>query len=152
MKDLNNDLLKYEGLWRATYDNKVYYLNITKQQNLYVNAIKIYQDVIKVNYTVKNAAETIVINSNNGINFTSTSDKHAIYCYGLQTNHAIDLYYGGTNCGIGWGRVRLAKINTDQMYWSYFPNSSTISDADCTPGQDLTIYLPITQNLVFTKQ
>ncbi len=60
MKDLNNDILKYVGLWKATFDNKVYYLNITKQQNLYVNATKVYQDVIKVNYTVKNVTETMI--------------------------------------------------------------------------------------------
>ena len=153
MKDSNNYLNHYVGTWKANYDNKVYILYVTKELNRYVNSIKMYQDVLKVKYEVRTQDELLTINANINSSSITTSDKHGIFSFSLKSNgNKVQLYYGGTNCGIGWGVIEFTKLNATQFNWKYSPNSSTINDDVCPPGQDLKIYLPITSNLVFTKQ
>jgi hypothetical protein len=153
MKDYNNQLDFYVGTWKASFDNKVYLLTITKQIKKMLDYRNVYQDVLQVKYEVKTSNEILTINSNIGAYVTNASDHHAIYSFGLKNNGSLaKLYYGGTNCGIGWGVIEFTKLNATQFNWKYSPNSSTINDDVCPPGQDLKIYLPITSNLVFTKQ
>jgi hypothetical protein len=113
----------------------------------------IYQDVLQVKYVVKTSDEILTINSNIGADVTNASDHHAIYSFGLKKSGSLaQLYYGGTNCGIEWGVIEFTKLNTTQFSWMYSPNSSMINDDVCPSSQDLKIYLPVTGNLIFTKQ
>lgn len=38
------------------------------------------------------------------------------------------------------------------MSWDYRPNSSLIDSATCPPSSDKIVYLPVTKDLIFTKQ
>ena len=62
------------------------------------------------------------------------------------------LAYNGTNCGVGWGRIILKKISDNQLNWTYYPNSSVLTNINCPGNPDTNVYLPITENLIFTKQ
>ncbi|MCU7614062.1 hypothetical protein N0B16_06395 [Chryseobacterium sp. GMJ5] len=44
------------------------------------------------------------------------------------------------------------KINSTQITWSYYPNGSLLSENTCPGNPDTKVYLPDTENLVFTKQ
>ncbi|WP_417431243.1 hypothetical protein [Halpernia sp.] len=67
-------------------------------------------------------------------------------------SNALVFYYTGTNCGVGWGEIQLKKVSSSQISWTYYPNDTTLTEATCPGNPDLTIYLPETENLVFTKQ
>ena len=64
----------------------------------------------------------------------------------------VALGYDGTNCGVGWGQIDLKKLNSTQISWDYYPNNRILTDTNCPPGTDTTVYLPNTKGLVFTKQ
>lgn len=64
----------------------------------------------------------------------------------------VALGYDCTNCGIGWGQINITKINATQISWEYLPNSLIIDSATCPPSTDKTVYLPVTKDLIFTKQ
>ncbi len=68
------------------------------------------------------------------------------------SQNSLIFYYGGTNCGVGWGEIYLKKLTSNKISWEYRPNDIIIDDSKCPPGTDTTIYLPETKDLIFTKQ
>ncbi len=155
MKDLDNLLPPYVGTYKANYQGNEITLNITKE-NMYLRDYgpgdrKYYQDVLHIKYIVKKISNGALLQDNlNPIN----PKRNKIISMGTNAmdNNSIDLYYTGTNCGVGWGRITLKKINSTQITWSYYPNDSLFSNGDCPGSPDITVYLPDTENLVFTKQ
>ncbi|MDR2235230.1 MAG: hypothetical protein LBE92_03825, partial [Chryseobacterium sp.] len=76
-----------------------------------------------------------------------------IYSIGTKPNiNSIVFIYSGTNCGVGWGKILLKKLNATEVSWTYRANSLVITDQNCPGNPDLTIYLPVTKDLIFTKQ
>lgn len=153
MKDNNNFLNQYAGTWKASFDNKVYVLTITKFVNKKNDTLDLFQDMLDIKYSVLTADEVLTINTNQNLYFSKTFDNHSIYSFWMQNDgNKVRLTYSGTNCGVGWGLIELTKLTNTTFSWSYSPNSSNINDNDCPSGQDLKIYLPIVKNLIFTKQ
>ncbi|MFC7347213.1 DUF6705 family protein [Chryseobacterium zhengzhouense] len=157
MKDLDNYLPPYVGTYKATYQGDEITLFITKE-DMYLtdygpNKRKYYQDVLHVKYIVKKIATGVILQDNQIPN-ANDPNLNKITSMGTNDldNNSIDLYYKGTNCAVGWGRITLKKINSTQITWSYYPNSSLFMAGDCPSGTDKKVYLPDTENLVFTKQ
>ena len=156
MKDINNDLPPYIGTYKATYQGNEIILYITKEDHLLIGTSgvrKYYQDILRVKYTVKKVATGAILQDNLNPN-PADPKRNEITSMGTNENdnNSISLYYVGTNCGIGWGRITLKKINNTQINWSYYPNGSLFSDGDCPGSQNIKVYLPDTKDLVFTKQ
>ena len=86
------------------------------------------------------------------MNFQPNQILHTIYSHWVEPNNILALYYGGTNCGVGWGSIELKKINSTQLSWEYRPNDTILDSARCPQGTYITIYLPETKDLIFTKQ
>ncbi|WES96049.1 hypothetical protein P2W68_14455 [Chryseobacterium arthrosphaerae] len=85
--------------------------------------------------------------------FSPNQLKHTIYSQWSEDNgNSILFYYGGTNCSVGWGSIKLKKNGTTQISWEYRPNDIILDDNRCPPGTDINIYLPETKDLIFTKQ
>lgn len=104
-----------------------------------------------VKYIIKNSSGTILQNTQNMI----LTDQSYFNIYSIRTRPTlgtVTLGYDGTNCGIGWGKIILKKLNATQISWEYNPNSSLIDDDTCSPGTDKKVYLPVTKDLIFTKQ
>ncbi|MCS3529156.1 DUF6705 family protein [Chryseobacterium sp. JUb7] len=152
MKDLNNDLPPYMGTYKATYQGNEITLYITKEDHLLHDRInrKFYKDVLRVKYTVKKISTGVILQSTQ--NTTSSINEIISMGTNAMDNNSIDLAYSGTNCEVGWGRITLKKINATQISWSYYANSTLLSDGDCPGNPDIKVYLPDTKNLVFTKQ
>ncbi|AZA99365.1 hypothetical protein EG359_07010 [Chryseobacterium joostei] len=154
LKDINNELDVYVGNFTATYDNKIINLFITKElkRNISLQNKNYYQDVLSIRYIVKNTSGQVLQDTKN-MAIMANEILHTIYSFGTSpTQNLVLLYYGGTNCGIGWGKIILKKLNTSQLSWEYKPNDSLIDSATCPPSTDKTIYLPETKDLIFTKQ
>lgn len=150
LKDLNNELSPYIGTYKANYEGNEIYLYITKQDQK-LNEIlskKFYQDVLIVKFIIKNSLGQVLQDTQNGI--TSLNGIHSI---GTKPNLGqVILYYKGTNCGVGWGKIVLKKLNATQISWLYGGNHSMIDDQSCPGNPDVTVYLPDEENLIFTKQ
>lgn len=149
VKDLNNELTPYIGTYKAIYQGNEIVLYITKvEDKLEESANKnYYLDALVVKYTIKNPSSLILQDTKN---FNSTINK--ISSYRIRSyDSSVILYYNGTNCGVGWGSIFLKKINATQISWEYRPDSTLLGD-DCPPNTDKTVYLPVTKDLIFTKQ
>lgn len=154
LKDTNNELSSFVGAYEATYQDKKITLFINKLTHKFFDnsQYKHYKDVLSVRYIIKNSSGHIVQDTQ-GMNLPEQQLRHAIYSMWVEDNgNKLLLYYGGTNCGVGWGSIILKKLNDTQISWEYRPNDIILDDSRCTPGTDINIYLPETKNLIFTKQ
>lgn len=153
LKDINNELFPYVGNYQANYQGNSIVLFITKIDHRFekrTNKI-FYRDALIIKYIVKNSSGTVFQDTQNMI----LTDQSYFNIYSMRTRPTLNdvtFYYDGTNCGIGWGKIILKKLNATQISWEYIPNSSLIDDDTCPPGTDKTIYLPETKDLIFTKQ
>ena len=151
-KDLNNELNPYIGTYKASFNGKQITLYITKETKKYFDRIsyKFYKDVLSVRYIVQNSSGQILQSTQNQ-NFTPDQVLYTIYSV-VVTNNNVSFTYGGTNCSVGNGSIILKKLNSTQLSWSYYPNDMVFVGNQCPSNLDITIYLPETENLVFTKQ
>jgi hypothetical protein len=154
LKDLNNELDPYIGNYKTNFQGNEINLFITKETHKlieYTNK-KFYRDILSVKYIIKNSSGIILQNTQNMV-FQSNQLYFKIYSTRINPyQNLIMLNYSGTNCGIGWGGITLKKLNATQISWAYDPNSSLIDDDTCPPGTDKKVYLPVTKDLIFTKQ
>ncbi len=154
LKDLSNELDEFVGTWKANYSNKHITLVITKElQQPFETMIKsFFKDQLSVRYHITNNSGLIVHTTSNN-NFTLNPDFKFVSVASRQALNEVTLIYNGGGCSIGIGKVYLKKINSTQFQWNYIPEPQTLSDTTCPPGTaEPAVYLPVIENLVFTKQ
>ncbi len=153
VKDLNNELTPYIGVYKANFQGNEITLFITKEEDKLIQYSDqiFFQDALVIKYIIKNSSGIAVQDTQN-MALNNQSYFNIISIGTRPTLGDIVLGYDGTNCGIGWGKIILKKLNTTQMSWDYRPNSSLIDSATCPPSTDKTVYLPVTKDLIFTKQ
>ncbi|WP_157676830.1 hypothetical protein [Chryseobacterium sp. T16E-39] len=111
LKDVNNELDSYVGNFTANFEGKTINLFITKELKKPINlqTKNYFQDVLSIRYIVKNASGQILQDTKN-MSIPATQTIHTIYSFGTSPSQNLALlYYGGTNCGIGWGKILLKK-------------------------------------------
>ncbi|GAA4162015.1 hypothetical protein GCM10022217_28680 [Chryseobacterium ginsenosidimutans] len=153
VKDLNNELSTYIGTYKTNYQGNEITLFVTKEENKPTKRINknFYRDALVIKYIVKSSSGVVLQNTQN----MTLSDQTFFNIFSIRTrpyNNTIIFTYDGTNCGIGWGDIYLKKINATQISWEYRPDNSLIDSATCPPSTDKTVYLPVTKDLIFTKQ
>ncbi|WP_185288767.1 DUF6705 family protein [Chryseobacterium lactis] len=154
LKDLNNELDSFIGTWQGSFNGNLITLFITKESHKFFNEnqYKYYKDILSIKYIVKNSSG-IVLQNTQSMTFQANQLTHTIYSQWPEDNgNSILLYYGGTNCSVGWGSIKLKKNSTIQVSWEYRPNDIILDDSKCPQGTDISIYLPETKDLIFTKQ
>nr|WP_314495154.1 DUF6705 family protein [uncultured Chryseobacterium sp.] len=154
LKDIDNELDPYVGTYKADFQDKKITIFITKEIHTLVDLgdQEFYRDVLLIKYIVQNLSGIIIQNTQN-MTFHSNQIQHTIVSMRtLPSLNAITFSYGGTNCGVGWGKIILKKINTSQISWEYRPNDIILDSTKCPDGTDINIYLPETKDLIFTKQ
>ena len=153
VKDLNNELNPYIGIYKANFQGNEITLFITKEENKPIKRMNknFYRDALVIKYIVKNSSGAILQDTQNMV-LTNQTYFNIISIGTRPALENITLGYDGTNCGIGWGKIILKKLNTTQISCDYRPNSSLIDSTTCPPSIDKTVYLPVTKDLIFTKQ
>ena len=148
VKDLNNELQSFEGVFKSNFQGNEVTLYITKVENKLKESVNksFYRDALSVTYIIKNSSGIILQNTQNNNDITLYSIKT------MPQFNAVVLLYSGTNCGVGWGTIYFRKINSNQIYWDYHPNDIILDPQNCPGNQDIKIYLPVTKDLIFTKQ
>jgi len=150
LKDINNELAPFVGIYKGTYQGNETTLYVTKvEDKLQKTPNKTYyMDALVVKYIVKNSSGTILIDTKNfnGSEFYSISS--------VPQENAVVFYYAGTNCRVGHGTVFLFRINNNQLKWIYRPEGKIFvnKDEECPGNPDTKVYLPVTEDLIFTKQ
>ncbi|MDP9956653.1 hypothetical protein J2X97_002312 [Epilithonimonas hungarica] len=152
MKDLDNVLSPYVGIYKATYNGNETTLYITKEEKmLKVNSLnkKYFKDVLHIKYTVKNISTGAILQDTQNVN----TQDNKITSIGTLVfdNNAIDLIHYGAGCGLGGGDIKLKKPSANQISWTFSPESTMMLPGQC-PNVDRKIYLPEAANLIFTKQ
>ncbi|MDR2234951.1 MAG: hypothetical protein LBE92_02400 [Chryseobacterium sp.] len=150
LKDIDNELQAFTGTYKSNYQGNEITLFITKvDHELEVRAKKsYYTDILVVKYIIKNPSGTVLQDTQN-----STSMKNVIRSMGTMAEfNAVGFHYTGTNCNVGNGIIYLRKIDSNQIYWDYRPNSMILDQQNCPGNQDTKVYLPATKDLIFTKQ
>jgi hypothetical protein len=153
LKDTNNELQSFVGTYLSTYNGNQITLYIDKENDKLFNTRgkQIYKDVLSIRYIIKNSSGTILQDTKSMI--FQPDSLHTIYSLWVTENGTrVTLNYSGTNCGVGWGKIILKKINATQMSWEYLPNDLVTTASKCPPTLDTKIYLPKTKDLIFTKQ
>lgn len=151
-KDLNNQLDYYVGTWVSNFDNKVISLVITKEikRPFEMWDKNFFTDQLIVRYEVKKNG--VVLESTLNKDFTNDG-KLSIDGSKIQDNgNSITLLFSGGNCSVGIGTIVLKRKSFAQFFLGYYPSTATLNDISCPPNLDYTIYLPETENLIFTKQ
>ncbi|KQR92021.1 hypothetical protein ASG01_13570 [Chryseobacterium sp. Leaf180] len=149
-KDLDGELNPYIGKYKSVYNGQETTLYITKEDRKFRKLLKksFFEDVLVLRFIVKSSAGKVLQDTrsldveNNNIHSIGTKPKLG----------QVILYYEGTNCGVGWGKIILKKINAKQISWTYGADCTILTEHDCPGNPDLTVYLPQTENLIFTKQ
>ncbi|GAB0156891.1 hypothetical protein CHRYSEOSP005_21580 [Chryseobacterium sp. Alg-005] len=150
VKDTNNELNPYVGIYKTNFNGNEVTLFITKQEHKLEESSQknYYMDALVIKYIVKNSSGIILQDTqNNNLNIA------ALYSIDIDSvENTINFVYTGTNCNVGFGGIKLKKINPTQISWEYRPNDITTTADKCPPTLDTTIYLPETKDLIFTKQ
>ena len=149
LKDNNNELIPFIGTWKAAFDSKEITIKIDKVDHHYtkLGTHIYYEDVLFIRYSIKNSQGTIIKST---INLPITEAK--IKSIAIFPNQGISFIYSGGDCRFGWGDVDLQLIDSAHIKWRYKPEGVILTNLNCPNGADTTIYLPETNNLVFTKQ
>lgn len=152
IKDLNNDLDFYIGTWMSTYRGKTVKLIITKEIKRPYELLgkSLFEDIISIRYEVRDQNNN-VLESTLNYNFGS-SKKYVIESNGLNYTNDLNLIYGGTDCKIGRGFLIFKKNGSNQFLWSYKSRTIFVTDGSCPNYDNIHVYLPETENLIFTKQ
>lgn len=153
LKDTNNELQSFTGIYFSTYNGNKITLYIEKENDKLFNTRgkEIYKDILSVRYSIKNSSGAILQDTKN---MTFQPDQlHTIYSLWVTENSTkARLNYAGTNCSVGWGDIFLKKINNTQISWEYRPNDIVTTASKCPSNLNTTIYLPETKDLIFIKQ
>jgi hypothetical protein len=148
VKDTNNELVPFIGIYKAVYQGNEITLNISRAEYMLKKRANqsYFMDALIVKYTVKNSSGVILQDTQNN----NSGDFYSIWS--APEENAVVLYYPGTNCGVGWGKIYLFKKTATQLSWDYHPNDIILDEQNCPGNQDIKIYLPVTKDLIFTKQ
>ncbi len=147
LKDLNNELLPYVGIYKAIYQGNEITLHITLEEHKVITSTKknFFQDVLNIRYIIKNSSGTILQDNQNNTSINKLYSTGTWPAKGI-----VEFFYSGTSCNVGWGNIDLSKISSTQIKWNYLSQES--DPTKCPPGTDFNIYLPEVENLIFTKQ
>lgn len=149
VKDLENELDQYVGVYKAQFQGKETTLYFEKEVKKQASALKgyYYTDQLNVKFVVKDSTGKVLIDSRNSAGWLNK----LVSSFKLSRLNVLSFIYSGTNCGVGNGSVLLRKLDATHINWTYSPNSSLLLEEDCPKSLDLTVYLPVTEDLVFTK-
>ncbi len=153
-KDLNNELDQFVGVWKANYTDKTITLIVSKQLKQPFSMVdkSFYKDELNVRYEIKNNSG-LIFHSTMNQNFSLNPHFGFISVASRPSLNEVTLVYNGGRCSIGLGTVYFKKINSTQIQWNYKPQPATLNSISCPPPYDNDkIYLPIIQDLIFTKQ
>ncbi|MEI3791592.1 MULTISPECIES: DUF6705 family protein [unclassified Chryseobacterium] len=151
IKDLNNELIPYEGIWKGTWDNKTFFLNLKrvkkfmdhKENNPY------YKDILAGRFKVLDSSGNILFDN------TSLPDQDTkIEGLGFikNTNKYMLSYIDPDICNItGNIYFNFLDITKSKLDWKFI-DTTDIIDSTCQYYNSNPFPQPLPKNIVLTKQ
>lgn len=152
IKDINNELVPYEGTWKGTWDNKtilISFKRIKKYQNYDLNN-PYYEDLLIGKFKILNSSGNILFdNTNLPDNNTKIDGLRFIN----QPNVRYKLYYFDNDiCGIsGDIYINFMSGNLAQLNWK-FVDTTDIITPDCPYYNANPFPEPLPKNIILDKQ
>lgn len=150
LKDTNNELQDYVGVWKTQWSGKITYIYIKKVTHKYETSVNEYRDILIAKYKVTNSSGNLVLFDN-----TNSSDEDAILngtFFRKQDDKYLMIYSDRGMCG-RWGDVLINFTDSTktQLQWKYMPRENWI-DAECWYYNYPEQPQPLPLNAVFIKQ
>jgi hypothetical protein len=151
IKDINNELLPYEGTWQATWGNKTFTLYLIKIKKLldHKENNPYYKDVLVGKFKVLDSSVNILFDNTNlpdndtkieGGGFIKNTDKY------LLRYSDVDI------CNMsGWIYINFTNPTKTQLNWK-FSDMTDIITPDCPYYNANPFPQPLPANIVLTKQ
>jgi len=151
LKDIDNDLPHYEGVWKGTWDNKIIYVTFDKIIYKYIPSINQYYDMLIGRFKVTDLNGTILFDNSNvldenvkiqGTRFRKQDGKYSLIYIDMELCERS-----------GKILINFTDSTKSQLRWSYSQDENFI-EPDCFyyswAPQDYPQPLP--NNIILTKQ
>lgn len=152
LKDLHNDYIPFIGTWKAAFDDKIILIKIIKVSKrparigFREKEVNYFEDTLILQHKITDKNGKVIENY-----LHPNPNISKIISQGFNKKRKIAyFFYSGVACSVGLGGIDLEIINSKHMLWNYFPQETFTNR--CPKGTDITIYLPETKDLIFTKQ
>ena len=152
LKDTNNELQYYEGIWKTQWNGKITYIYLKKIINKYDNYIKEYRDILVAKYKVTDGSGNLILFDN-----TNSSDNDSVLegtYFRKQDDKYVLIYSDEDMCNrSGTILINFTDSTKTQLQWKYMPSENWI-DEECwyynlPPDQRPQ---PLPKEAIFTKQ
>ncbi|WP_366935800.1 DUF6705 family protein [uncultured Chryseobacterium sp.] len=147
-KDIDNELLPYEGTWKGTWDNKTIFIYFKKLTNQYDNVFKYYRDYLIAKFKVLDSNGNVLFDNTN-----LTDDKAKIWGGGFKkVDDKYSLVYNDSSlCNTsGTITINFTDSTKTKLDWKYFYRNEIIT-SDC-PYYNTSIPQPLPKEIILTKQ
>ena len=149
LKDTNNELSEYEGIWKGVWNGRVIYLQIKKLNYNYNTTLKYYSDILIAKFKVTDSNGNILFDN------TSLDDSLAKITGGKfkKSNQKYSLGYVDNDiCGLnGFIEIKFTDFTKTQLNWR-FNEGSNIITSDCPYYNSPEFPQPLPKEIILTKQ
>lgn len=149
LKDTNNELQFYEGIWKGTWNNKTISITFKKITNKYDDHFKYYRDYLIGKFITKDSNGQILFDNTaisddeakiEGGKFRKVDDKYSLG------------YIDSDFCDImGYITINFTDSTKSQLQW-YFSDWTDIITPDCPYYNANPFPEPLPKEIILTKQ
>ena len=149
IKDVNNLLSKYEGVWIGVYNNKTFELHIEKETKIYYGTA---EDLLLLRYKITDASNNVIFNNLDVYDDTDVSIIEGYYMSNTATYYVMNYFSPHGMCGWhGEIFVEVPNSNLNQMKLFLALAHDILNPADC-PNGILEQDFPTESSMTLAKQ
>lgn len=151
IKDLNNELIPYEGTWKGIWGNKTFFLSLNKVKKYmdHKENNPYYKDILAGRFKVLDSSRNILYDN---ISLPDQDTKIEGLGFIKNTNRYALFYIDSDICNIS-GNINLNFVNASnlQLNWK-FMDTTDIIDSSCQYYNSNPFPQPLPKNIILTKQ
>ncbi|MGO4710690.1 DUF6705 family protein [Chryseobacterium sp. 2TAF14] len=152
IKDINNELVPYEGIWKGTWNSKTIFISLKKikKQFNYNDNKDYYRDLLVGKFKVLDSSGNILFDNTN---LPNDDTKINGLRFLTQPNIRYKLYYFDNDiCGMtGDIYISFLNGNFNQLNWKFIDTTDIITSS-CPYYNSNPFPEPLPANIVLTKQ
>lgn|SRR5690606_6534866 len=153
IKDINNELLPYEGIWKGTWDNKVLYITFKRIKKLQDHRPNhpYYKDVLIAKFKVLTSDEVLTIYDNTTVADDNTKIEGTRFFTMPILRYSL-IYIDPEICRDGTIRINFINTAQTQLNWKYIDTTDMLT-SDC-PHYNTPDPLPqaLPAEIILTRQ
>ncbi|MGG5207456.1 DUF6705 family protein [Chryseobacterium sp. MIQD13] len=152
IKDVNNELIPYEGIWKGTWDNKTFFLSLNRVKK-YMNHKEnnpYYKDILAGRFKVLDSSGNILYD-NTSLPDQDTKIEGARFLSIPYKRYSL-FYIDSDICNIS-GNILINFINTSntELNWKFI-DTTDIIDSSCQYYNANPFPQPLPKNIILIKQ